>query len=164
MTADEGADRVSAGKTGTSQDYGNAWFVGYTPTLSTSIWLGYKDRPRPLLNIKGVGRVAGGTIPAATWGDYMEKAMKGVPPSAFDEPAPIKRVVRPNPVVVQQRKQRKVGRKISWSRPILSAAMRRRGRPKRGRPLYDLWKVMISPSGRGGHSWVETFGRMTRLA
>jgi membrane peptidoglycan carboxypeptidase len=88
------ADRAVAGKTGTSQDYGNAWFVGYTPTLSTAVWMGYKDRPRPLRNIRGIGRVAGGTIPAATWSKYMKLALEGVPPSLFDEPAPIVRPVR----------------------------------------------------------------------
>lgn len=86
-------DRPVAGKTGTSQGYGNAWFVGYTPTLSTAVWLGYKDRPRPLRNIRGVGSVAGGTIPAATFADYMKKAMNGIAPTNFDEPAPIKRPV-----------------------------------------------------------------------
>ncbi len=86
--------RAVAGKTGTSQDYGNAWFVGYTPTLSTAVWMGYKDRPRPLRNIRGVGRVAGGTIPAATWAKYTKLALEGVPPSLFDEPAPIVRPVR----------------------------------------------------------------------
>lgn len=86
-------DRPVAGKTGTSQGYGNAWFVGYTPTLSTAVWMGYKDRPRPLRNIRGVGSVAGGTIPAATFADYMKKAMKGTEPTNFDEPAPIKRPV-----------------------------------------------------------------------
>ena len=86
-------DRPVAGKTGTSQGYGNAWFVGYTPTLSTAVWMGYKDRPRPLRNILGVGSVAGGTIPAATWGAYMKLAMNGIAPTKFDEPAPIKRPV-----------------------------------------------------------------------
>ncbi len=69
-------DRPVAGKTGTSQGYGNAWFVGYTPTLSTAVWMGYKDRPRPLINIKGVGRVAGGTIPSATFSKYMRLVLK----------------------------------------------------------------------------------------
>lgn len=99
-------DRPVAGKTGTSQGYGNAWFVGYTPTLSTAVWLGYKDRPRPLLGIKGVGRVAGGTIPALTWSTYMKLAMEGVPPSNFDEPAPIKRPTLANPLDALKKKAR----------------------------------------------------------
>ncbi len=85
-------ERPAAGKTGTSQGYGNAWFVGYTPQLSTAVWMGYRDAPRPLRNIKGVGSVAGGTLPAITWGTYMDEAMEGLPIVAFSEPAPIQRV------------------------------------------------------------------------
>lgn len=99
-------DRAVAGKTGTSQGYGNAWFVGYTPTLSTSVWMGYKDAPRPLLGIKGVGRVAGGTIPARTWSTYMRRAMEGVPPTAFDAPAPIKRPRKVDPASELARRAR----------------------------------------------------------
>ena len=84
-------DRPVAGKTGTSQGYGNAWFVGYTPTLSTAVWMGYRDRPRPLFGIRGVARVAGGTLPAKTWSDYMGVAMDGIAVTTFDEPAPIRR-------------------------------------------------------------------------
>lgn len=105
-TAASLGDRPVAGKTGTSQGYGNAWFVGYTPTLSTSVWMGYKDRPRPLLNIRGVGRVAGGTIPARTWSTYMRRAMEGVPPTAFDAPAPIKRPRRVDPAAELARRAR----------------------------------------------------------
>ena len=100
------SDRPVAGKTGTSQDYGNAWFVGFTPTLSTAVWLGYKDRPRPLVNIHGVGRVAGGTIPAATWAKYMKLALEGVPVSTFDQPAPIVRPVRQSAVEIREHKAR----------------------------------------------------------
>ena len=90
-------DRPVAGKTGTSQGYGNAWFVGYTPTLSTAVWMGYRDRPRPLYGIRGVARVAGGTLPAATWSAYMKVAMAGIPATNFDEAAPI---VRPKELSV----------------------------------------------------------------
>ncbi len=99
-------DRPVAGKTGTSQGYGNAWFVGYTPTLSTAVWMGYKDSPRPLRNILGVGSVAGGTIPAATWGAYMKQAMNGIAPTNFDEPAPIKRPVVISTKELIKKKQR----------------------------------------------------------
>jgi penicillin-binding protein 1A len=85
--------RPAAGKTGTGQNYTNAWFVGYTPTLSTSVWMGYSDNQKtPLLRIKGVGRVYGGTLPAQTWHDFMLDALKDVPVTDFNEPAPIKPV------------------------------------------------------------------------
>jgi penicillin-binding protein 1A len=84
--------RPAAGKTGTAQEWRDAWFVGYTPTLSTAVWMGYKDKPATMANIKGNRRVAGGTIPAATWGAFMKEALKGVPVTDFNEPAPIKRI------------------------------------------------------------------------
>jgi penicillin-binding protein 1A len=81
--------RPAAGKTGTAQEYRDAWFVGYTPTLSTAIWLGDQDKPTPMHNIKGVRNVAGGTIPASVWHDFMAKALKDVPVTDFNQPAPI---------------------------------------------------------------------------
>ena len=82
-------DRPAAGKTGTTDDYGNAWFVGYTPALSTSVWMGYKNCNCPLRNINGVGRVFGGTIPASTWQQYMKRALADYPVTEFADPAPI---------------------------------------------------------------------------
>lgn len=79
-------DRPAAGKTGTAQDFRNAWFVGYTPDLSTAVWMGYRDRNREMLNVHGVGRVVGGTIPAQMWSKYMTAALAPVEPSDFPEP------------------------------------------------------------------------------
>ena len=81
--------RPAAGKTGTGEEYTNAWFVGYTPTLSTAVWMGYSDRPRTI-NYKGNTRVAGGTEPTKTWATFMKAALKDVPTTDFSEPAPIK--------------------------------------------------------------------------
>jgi penicillin-binding protein 1A len=81
--------RPAAGKTGTSENYENAWFVGYTPTLSTAVWMGYKEGNIPLRGIHGVGAVVGGTWPARMWHDFMTEAMKGVPVTEFTQPAPI---------------------------------------------------------------------------
>jgi penicillin-binding protein 1A len=83
--------RPAAGKTGTTDNNTNAWFVGYTPTLATAVWMGYADSAqRPLYDIKGVARVYGGTIPAQTWHDFMTAALSDVPVSEFSQPAPIK--------------------------------------------------------------------------
>ncbi len=105
-SADIGRPGATAGKTGTSENFGNAWFVGYTPALSTAVWLGYADAPRPLERIKGVGKVYGGTIPAQTWHDFMIEAMKNVqtpdfpvPPAIGDELAPGARKTAPEPTV-----------------------------------------------------------------
>jgi penicillin-binding protein 1A len=82
--------RPAAGKTGTSEDYGDAWFIGYTPSLTASVWMGFSDtRGRPLTNIKGIERVYGGTLPAQAWHDFMVNALKDVPPADFHQPAPI---------------------------------------------------------------------------
>jgi penicillin-binding protein 1A len=78
----------SAGKTGSTEDNHDAWFVGFTPALSTAIWMGYSDsNTRSLKNIKGVGIVYGGTIPASTWKDYMGTVLKNAPPADFPKPA-----------------------------------------------------------------------------
>ncbi|MGH9004951.1 MAG: transglycosylase domain-containing protein, partial [Acidimicrobiia bacterium] len=81
--------RPAAGKTGTSEEYQNAWFVGYTPILSTAVWVGHKEGNIPLRGVRGVGSVAGGTWPARLWHDYMIEAMRGVPSTEFTQPAPI---------------------------------------------------------------------------
>jgi membrane peptidoglycan carboxypeptidase len=81
--------RPAAGKTGTAEDFRAAWFVGYTPQLSTAVWMGYSDVPRPLTGIKGVGSVSGGTLPAATWADFMRTAHEGTPAVSFPEPGPL---------------------------------------------------------------------------
>jgi penicillin-binding protein 1A len=85
--ADLNRPNGAAGKTGTSENYSDAWFVGYTPELSTSVWMGFSDGQRPLVNIKGLPRVFGGTIPAKTWHDYMAAALAGVPATDFAVPA-----------------------------------------------------------------------------
>ena len=87
----EAADigRPAAGKTGTTQEYRAAWFAGYTPQLSTAVWMGYSDVPRPLVGIKGVGSVSGGSFPAETWGRFMGAAMAPLPVVDFVEPGPL---------------------------------------------------------------------------
>jgi penicillin-binding protein 1A len=80
--------RPAAGKTGTAQQWRDAWFVGYTPQLSTAVWIGNKEKPTELYNIKGVDRVTGGSIPAETWNAFMTAALEGVEPEDFEEPPP----------------------------------------------------------------------------
>lgn len=87
--------RPAAGKTGTAQDFQNAWFIGYTPNLSTSVWIGYKDANRPLMNVRGLPRVTGGTIPAQIWRDYMLPAHQNVPVIPFAEPEALQSIELP---------------------------------------------------------------------
>ena len=56
--------RQIAGKTGTTDNYGDAWFVGYTPELVVAVWVGYPDALKPMLTEFNGEPVAGGTLPA----------------------------------------------------------------------------------------------------
>jgi membrane peptidoglycan carboxypeptidase len=99
--------RPVAGKTGTSQGNGNAWFVGYTPQLSTSVWIGYKDSLKPVRNLKGVrGGITGGSLPAMTWKRFMEAALADQPVAEFAEPLPIKKEQRLSRQEILRRKAR----------------------------------------------------------
>jgi penicillin-binding protein 1A len=65
-----------AGKTGTTQSYGDAWFVGYTPGMSTAVWVGYPDgQDHELRNVHGIN-VTGGTLPADIWHRFMSVATR----------------------------------------------------------------------------------------
>ena len=64
--------RPAAGKTGTSQDFRDAWFVGFTAELVTGVWLG-NDNSSPMTN------VAGGSFPARLWKGFMTESLKGAP-------------------------------------------------------------------------------------
>jgi penicillin-binding protein 1A len=66
----------AAGKTGTTDSFNDAWFVGYTPKLSSSVWVGYPNALKEMRSVHGVS-VAGGTFPAQIWHDYMVVAGSG---------------------------------------------------------------------------------------
>jgi penicillin-binding protein 1A len=67
----------AAGKTGTTDENTDAWFVGYTPNLSTAVWVGYPGTRVPMNPPTTPISVAGGTYPATIWGKYMKVAKKG---------------------------------------------------------------------------------------
>ncbi|MGH7015844.1 MAG: transglycosylase domain-containing protein [Caulobacteraceae bacterium] len=77
--------RPEAGKTGTSENWRDAWFIGFTPDLLTAVWVG-NDADRPM------AKVEGGSIPARIWAAFMTGAEKGKPPADFSwlvpEPPP----------------------------------------------------------------------------
>jgi len=77
--------REIAGKTGTTDNYGDAWFVGYTPELAVAVWVGYPDALRPMLTEFNGEPVAGGTLPAMIWKSFMEKVDED-PDRSFDPP------------------------------------------------------------------------------
>lgn len=68
-----------AGKTGTTDDSANAWFIGYTPNLTTAVWMGYPSGNRPMVNFRGYASVQGGGIPAQIWHSYMSAALASEP-------------------------------------------------------------------------------------
>ncbi|MFD3719387.1 transglycosylase domain-containing protein [Streptomyces sp. NPDC058674] len=83
--------RPAAGKTGTTDQNKSAWFVGYTPELSTSVTLFRTDpnsKDKKLISMNGVGgtdSIHGGDIPAVIWTEYMREALKGTPAKDFPE-------------------------------------------------------------------------------
>jgi penicillin-binding protein 1A len=78
--------RPVAGKTGTAENFQDAWFCGYVPQLATCVWVGYPHSETPLLNIEGVGSVAGGTLPAEIWKAFMGPAVENLPVVPFRTP------------------------------------------------------------------------------
>jgi membrane peptidoglycan carboxypeptidase len=92
------------GKTGTTDEYGDAWFVGYTRQLTTAVWMGYPEgQSNKLLNIHGVRRVNGGSLPAQIFKRFMTKASPpdATPPDKIPDlsgktPAPVASVLSSN--------------------------------------------------------------------
>ncbi len=71
-------DRPVAGKTGTTENYGDAWFVGYVPQLTVAVWVGYPRELRPMETEYHGDSVAGGTFPAEIWRTFMQEALKHI--------------------------------------------------------------------------------------
>ncbi|MFJ6915633.1 transglycosylase domain-containing protein [Streptomyces sp. NPDC101133] len=97
--------REVAGKTGTTDGNKSAWFVGYTPQLSTAISMyRYPDdetiKNRTFLEMYGTGgekKIHGASFPSTIWQDYMSDAVKGLKVEGFPEPEPIGEVVNDTP-------------------------------------------------------------------
>jgi len=90
-----GFDLTAAGKTGSTDAYYDAWFTGFTPTLSTSVWVGY-DKGEGLWDTQGNG-ITGGRGAAPIWADFMIKATDGEPHREFAIPSDI-RFEKVNPI------------------------------------------------------------------
>jgi membrane peptidoglycan carboxypeptidase len=78
-------DRPAAGKTGTAQEYYDAWFCGYTPNLSTAVWMGHPEAQIEMSNVHGI-RVTGGSFPAEMWHKFMMDAERDYPETEFAVP------------------------------------------------------------------------------
>ena len=80
--------RPAAGKTGTSNEFIDAWFIGFIPQLSTSVWVGYPNERRSMVNINGLDVVNGENYPLDIWSLYMQSAVRKYPVQQFDVPSP----------------------------------------------------------------------------
>lgn len=92
-----GIGRQAAGKTGTTDTYIDAWFVGYTPNLSTAVWVG-DDNNKPMNYMYGSG------APLSIWHDFMVNALASAPAASFVNPGV---TVPPEPVIKQDPKDGK---------------------------------------------------------
>src|SRR5660397_185841 len=79
-------DRPSAGKTGTTQKYWDAWFCGYVPQVSTAVWVGHPEAQIAMYDVHG-RRVTGGSFPAMIWQDFMQKMTADYPVENFQAPS-----------------------------------------------------------------------------
>ncbi len=77
--------RPAAGKTGTTENFREAWFVGYTPDLVAAVYIGYDDKSR------AVG-LTGSQVAAPIWASFINAALEGIPPSEFPVPAGVTKV------------------------------------------------------------------------
>lgn len=80
-------ERPAAGKTGTTDDYRDAWFIGYTPQIVTGVWVGH-DMPRP-----GSRGFTGGAVAAPIWERFMRTALASRPVADFPQPENVIRVI-----------------------------------------------------------------------
>ncbi len=78
--------RPVAGKTGTTDNFTNAWFVGFTPQLCTAVWMGSPQGDVPMTDVGDVGDVFGGTFPARIWQAFMAPALADQPVMSFPAP------------------------------------------------------------------------------
>ena len=76
--------RTAAGKTGTTNDHTNVWYVGYTPDLVAAVWIGNDSQSKPLIFRGGT---VGSSVPARIWALFARKALAGTQPVRFAKPA-----------------------------------------------------------------------------
>jgi 1A family penicillin-binding protein len=79
-------DRPVAGKTGTANEWRDAWFVGYTPELVAAVWVGFPEELRSMVPPATPIRVTGGSWPAQIWNRVMAPALAGIPVTPFPIP------------------------------------------------------------------------------
>lgn len=141
-----GIGRPAAGKTGTTDNYIDAWFVGYTPDLSTAVWVGDD-------NNKFIQRMYGSAAPLDIWQSFMLNALRSVPAHSFINPGV---TVPPDPEIIQDGMKKLVDKD---GKPILD----KEGKPiyikedtnavldKDGKPTYDKdGKIIVNQAPKPG--------------
>ncbi|MFD9339747.1 transglycosylase domain-containing protein [Streptomyces sp. NPDC060028] len=156
--------RPAAGKTGTTDKNMSAWFVGYTPELSTSVTLFRSDpnaEKKELISMRGVGDIPslhGGDIPAEIWTKYMKDALNGVPEKDFPEPDKIGVVAdasgapSPSPSIVPSPSAPPASPSPSSEPPASPTPS------KGGKPSCKPWDLYCDPSTGGGSNSGATNG------
>lgn len=81
-------DQPAAGKTGTTEDFGDAWFVGFTPQLATAVWMGNPEGNEHKMTQLGGRNVTGGSFPAQAFGQFMNDYHRDLPREDFAKCAP----------------------------------------------------------------------------
>jgi penicillin-binding protein 1A len=79
--------RPSAGKTGTTELFVDAWYIGYVPQLATSVWIGYPEERRSMIYVRGFPEINGENFSLDIWSLYMQEATKELPVQELDIPS-----------------------------------------------------------------------------
>ena len=116
-----------AGKTGTTENYGDAWFVGWTPEYTVAVWVGYPKKFQPMKTEFQGQPVAGGTFPAGIWKTFMESVFRIEPPPELKKD-PTQQDALPGATVAPGPRRHRGARHARARRP------RRRRRRAAGRP------------------------------
>ena len=128
--------RPAAGKTGTTSDFTNAWFVGYTPEMLTVVWMGNDRQDQPMI-YKGMN--IGSSTTARLWGSYMRAVTKDLPVIDFPEPSGI----------VWASVDRTTGKAVpSWiSEETYQEVFNENNVPKS--PMYRIWRWFFPGNKKG---------------
>ncbi|MCA1738938.1 MAG: hypothetical protein LC740_08990, partial [Actinobacteria bacterium] len=81
--------RPSAAKTGTTELFSDAWFIGYVPQLATSVWVGYPEERRSMVYVRGFPEINGENFPLDIWSLYMQEAVRDMPVQELDKPSSV---------------------------------------------------------------------------
>ena len=147
--------RPAAGKTGTTTDYTNVYFAGYTPQVSTAVWVGFSQGQIGMDSYYG-GPVYGGTIAAPIWHTFMARATAGMPAQYFPSPPPVKHGEVPRVVgmlsaqaqaAIEKARFTPIVHKVDSIEPV-NTVLEQSPRPRTSAPLGAGVRITVS-NGHG---------------